>query len=312
MSYYIGIDGGGTKTAYALFDEKKNIVAMVKGPGSNHENMEGSFDEAADIIWAGIKDLLKEANISLHDVDFTLMGLAGIDHQFQHDEMKKRLLDYGLEKFEIYNDGFIVVKAGSTGAAAIGYNCGTGTCCNSIDNDGKMLRLAGLSEFSGDVGNGHWIASETYRMVYDDVYLGLRKTAVTKMVFDEYSLKSKEDFLSLVSRFEDPDADIFIMRLIDFFFDADKLGDKAVLDVIDVMATRGAALIAAHLNTNNFTDEVVEVVLSGSIHTKLPSEVYTKALMEKASAAGGRKLKFIKLTQPPVTGCINWIFQQYI
>lgn len=55
MSYYIGIDGGGTKTAYALFDEKKNIVAMVKGPGSNHENMENGFDEAADIIWAGIK-----------------------------------------------------------------------------------------------------------------------------------------------------------------------------------------------------------------------------------------------------------------
>ena len=101
MSYYIGIDGGGTKTAYALFDEKKNIVAMVKGPGSNHENMENGFDEAADIIWAGIKNLLHEADISIHDVDFTLMGLAGIDHPFQHDEMKKRLLDYGLEKFEI-------------------------------------------------------------------------------------------------------------------------------------------------------------------------------------------------------------------
>ena len=65
MSYYIGIDGGGTKTAYALFDEKKNIVAMVKGPGSNHENMENGFDEAADIIWAGIKNLLHEADISI-------------------------------------------------------------------------------------------------------------------------------------------------------------------------------------------------------------------------------------------------------
>ncbi len=312
MSYYIGVDGGGTKTAYALFDENKKMLAMVKGPGSNHENMEGSFDEAADIIWAGIKDLCREAGISVNDVDFTLMGLAGIDHPFQHDEMQKRLLDYGLEKFEIYNDGFIVVKAGSTGAAAIGYNCGTGTCCNSIDNDGKMLQLAGLSEFSGDCGNGHWIAAETYRIAYDDVYLGIRKTAVTKMIFDEYSLNSKEDFLALVSRFEEPDADTFIMRLIDFFFDAAKLGDKVVLDVIDHMATRGAALIAAHLNTGNFTDDVVEVVLSGSIHTKLPSEIYTKALMEKATAAGGRKLKFIKLSQPPVTGCVNWIFQQYI
>lgn len=311
MSYYIGVDGGGTKTAYALFDEDKKIVAMVKGPGSNHENMEGSFDEAADIIWDGLKSLTKEAGISIKDVSFTLMGLAGIDHQFQHDEMTKRLLDYGLENFEIYNDGFIVVKAGSTGPAAIGFNCGTGTCCNAIDNDGKMLQLAGLSEYSGDVGNGHWIATQAYKIVYDDVYLGLRKTAVTKMVFDEYSLSSKEEFLALVSKFEEDDADTFIMRLIDFFFDAAKLGDKVVLDIIDEMAERGAALITAHLNTLNFTDEVVEVVLSGSIHTKLPSEIYLKALMDKAVMASGRKLSFIKLTQPPGTGCVNWIFQQY-
>lgn len=311
MSYYIGIDGGGTKTAYALFDENKNMLHMVKGPGSNHENMEGSFDEASEIIWNGIKLLLKEANISLRDVGFTLMGLAGIDHPFQHDEMYKRLLDYGLEKFEIYNDGFIVVKAGSTGPAAIGYNCGTGTCCNSIDNDGKMLQLAGLGEFSGDIGNGHWIAMETYKAVYNDVYLGLDKTALTEMVYNEYALKSREEFLSLVSRFEEEDADTFIMRLIDFFFDAAKLGDKVVLEITDKMAERGAQLITAHLNTGNFTDEAVEVVLSGSIHTKLPSDIYTSALMEKARSMSGRNLKFIKLTQPPVTGCVNWIFQQY-
>ena len=311
MSYYIGVDGGGTKTAYALFDEEKNMVAMVKGPGSNHENLEGSFDEAADLIWEGIKSLLKEANVSLRDVGFTLMGLAGIDHPFQHDEMQKRLLDYGLENFEIYNDGFIVVKAGSTGVAAIGYNCGTGTCCNAIDNDGKMLQLAGLGEYSGDIGNGHWIAMQTYKMAYDDVYLGLRKTAVTKMIFDEYNLSCKEDFLALVSKFEEEDADPFIMRLIDFFFDAAKLGDKVVLDAIDMMAERGAALITAHLNTLNFTDETVEVVLSGSMHTKPFSEIYVNTLMRKAADMSGRKLRFIKLDKPPVTGCVNWIFQQY-
>lgn len=311
MSYYIGVDGGGTKTAYALFDENKNIVAMVKGPGSNHENLEGSFDEAADLIWEGIKALLKEANVSLRDVGFTLMGLAGIDHPFQHDEMQKRLLDYGLENFEIYNDGFIVVKAGSTGVAAIGYNCGTGTCCNAVDNDGKMLQLAGLGDFSGDIGNGHWIAMQTYKLAYDDVYLGLRKTAVTKMIFDEYGLSCKEDFLALVSKFEEEDADPYIMRFIDFFFDAAKLGDKVVLDIIEKMAERGAALITAHLNTLNFTDETVEVVLSGSMHTKPFSEIYVNALMRKAVDMSGRKLKFIKLDKPPVTGCVNWIFQQY-
>lgn len=312
MKYYIGVDGGGTKTAYALFDENKNIIEMVKGPGSNHENYEGGFDQAAKIIWAGINSLLMEADKNLSDISFTLMGLAGIDHQFQHDEIAKRLKGFGLENFELYNDGFIVVKAGSTGKAAIGYNAGTGTCCNSIDSDGKMLQLGGLGEFSGDEGNGHWIAMMTYKTIYDDVYLDLGKTAMSQMFYDEYNIKSREEFLSTVSKFEDDNADPFIMKLIDIFFDAAKINDSKALEIIEEMAQRGADLISAHARQMNFEDEEIEVVLSGSIHTKLPSDMYVKRLVEKSIEKSGRKMKFIKLSEPPVTGCINWIFQQYI
>ena len=311
MKYYIGVDGGGTKTAYALFNENKDLLCLVKGKGSNHENYENGFDDAAPIVWQGINDLLKESGKTLNDISFILMGLAGIDHPFQHDEMCRRLTEYGLKNFEIYNDGFLVVKAGATGSAAIGYNCGTGTCCNSIDSDGKMLQLAGLGEFSGDEGNGHWIAMMTYKTIYDDVYLGLGETALSKMFYDEYGITSREEFLDKVSCFEDEDNDPFIMRLIDFFFDASKLGDKKTLEIIESMAQRGADLITAHVKQLNFTDDLIEVVLSGSIHAKLPSEVYTDLLKEKCLAQSGRKMKFIVPDKPPVTGCINWILQQY-
>ena len=166
-------------------------------------------------------------------------------------------------------------------------------------------------EFSGDEGNGHWIAMMTYKTIYDDVYLGLGETALSKMFYDEYGITSREEFLDKVSCFEDEDNDPFIMRLIDFFFDASKLGDKKTLEIIESMAQRGADLITAHVKQLNFTDDVIEVVLSGSIHAKLPSEVYTDLLKEKCLAQSGRKMKFIVPDKPPVTGCINWILQQY-
>ena len=50
------------------------------------------------------------------------MGLAGIDHQFQHDIMCEKLSEKGLRNFAIYNDGFIVVQAASESGAAIAYN----------------------------------------------------------------------------------------------------------------------------------------------------------------------------------------------
>ena len=61
---------------------------------------------------------------------------------------------------------------------------------------------------------------------------------------------------------------------------------------------------------DKFGDEI-EVVLSGSMHTKLPNDAYIEKLHEYAQQMSGRKLKFIKLDKEPVTGCINWIFRQY-
>lgn len=312
MSYYIGVDGGGTKTYYALFDDNKTIVADYRTPGSNHENLEGSFDEAVEIIWSGITGLLQEAGKTLNDVDFTLMGLAGVDHPFQHDALYDRLQAKGLQNFEIFNDGFIVVKAGSISGAAIGLNNGTGTCCNAIDSTGKMLQLAGLGEYSGDMGNGHWIATEAYRAIYDDVYLGIRDTSMTGMYFNRFDLRNREDFLAAVSAFETEDAEDHIRALIDCFFAAVGDEDEAAMQILERMAERSARLIVAHANQLRFDGDEIEVVLSGSILTKLPSGKYLDAIRAKVETYSERKFRFIKLDVPPVVGCVNWIMQEFI
>jgi hypothetical protein len=54
------------------------------------------------------------------------------------------------------------------------------------------------------------------------------------------------------------------------------------------------------------------VALSGSIHTKLPNEIYIRLLKHKAAEISGRGLEFRKLEEPPVTGCIHWIMQEYV
>lgn len=310
--FYIGVDGGGTKTVYALFDENKNILAEVKSPGSNHENMEGSFDEAAEIIWGGLLNVVGEYGITLDDVSFTLMGLAGIDHEYQHDIMCEKLKTKGLKNFQIYNDGFLGVKAGSKTGAAIGYNMGTGMCCNAVDRSSRMCQLAGLGEFSGDIGGGHQIAKTAYRIIYDDVMLGVAKTAMTDMFIKEFQIKSKEDFLATVSMYDDEEQQSrFVMRLLDFFFEAANMGDNPVMKAVDELATRGAQLITAHANQLDFDDEI-EVVLYGSIHTKLPSSKYVDLMIEKARGLTDKKLSFTKLSAQPVSGCINWILQDFV
>lgn len=309
MKYYIGVDGGGTKTAFALFDENKNSVAFCEGKASNHENMEGSFPEAAGVIADGIGELLGIAGISLSEVDGILMGLAGIDHPYQHDAMQAELKKLGIENAHVYNDGFIVIKAGVGAGAGIGYNCGTGTCCNSIDDNGNMLQVGGFDTLSGDKGNGHWVATQSFRAVYDEICLGKKETLITKLMAEKAGITDRESLLETIAKLESEEAESYIRMFIGSFFEAANSGDEVALEIIDEMAQRGADFIAAHIKKMAFAGETVNVVLSGSMHTKLPSDLYIEAMGKKLAASVDKKINFIKLDVPPVTGCINWLLE---
>lgn len=310
MSYYIGVDGGGTKTTYALFDETKRMLGSLTGPGSNHENMEGGIPQAAGVIAAGLDALLRQEGKTQADISFLLMGLAGIDHPYQHDAMCSELRSRGWEQLEIYNDGFLPVKAGASGPAAIGYNTGTGTCCNAIDSRGSRMQLGGLGNATADMGNGVWIAEQVFRIVYDDVYLLKQKSIMTKLYYEAFSLSSREEFLATISRAESDQADAYFRTLTDLFFDAAAQRDPAVLETLDEMAERGSDLIAALAIQMEFDDTPIEVILSGSMHTKLAPASYLALLQAKSELKSGRAMRFLPLGRPPVYGCINWILER--
>lgn len=310
MAYYIGVDGGGSKTAYALFDETRAILAQYEGPGSNHETLAGSYDEAVGLIWTGVASLLSAASITAEAVNFTLMGLAGVDHPYQREALMERLQARGLRRLEVVNDGFLVIKAGCGAGAGIGLNLGTGTCCNAVDLRGRQQQLAGVGDFSGDIGNGQWLITTTFRLVYDDCILGLAPTKLTAMVFEEFGLSGPAELLSLIEQLDSPGVNPAKMAFIRLFFAAADAGDPPALEALKAMALRGAQLIAAHLRLGDFPSPC-EVVLSGSIHTKADSSLYLASLVCQTAKLTGHQLVFRKLTVPPVMGCINWMLEEY-
>ncbi len=310
MKRYIGVDGGGTKTLYALFDENKNILDTVKTGGTNHENMEGSFREASDIIIEGVNALLNKNNLAIDDIDGSLMGLAGIDHKFQHDEMKRLLTEKGLKNFEIYNDGFIVIKAGSKNGCGIGLNLGTGTCCNSIDENGSLLQLAGFGVLSGDTGNGYWIAERTFSSVYRDIVLMTRKTLMTEIFCKKTNISpTPKEFLPEVTKFDETDREEYCVILTDTFFEALNEGDKEAYSICLDMVDNCSDLISAHLKRQVFNGDATEVILSGSMNTKMKNEIFIDLLKKECYKKSGKNLSFVKLAAAPVTGCVNWILE---
>ena len=73
---YIGVDGGGTKTAFVLINQRANILARHQEETCSYlaQGIEGS----RAILEKGISQLLSKANVSISAVKFAFFGTACI------------------------------------------------------------------------------------------------------------------------------------------------------------------------------------------------------------------------------------------
>ena len=165
-------------------------------------------------------------------------------------------------------------------------------------------------EIKSDLNSEQLKIYNEFELVYNELFLNAEKTLITKSVKKEYRIEKREELLALVEKLENGEAE-YIRNFVGFFFEAAKRGDGPALDYCAVMAKRGAQAISALANQLEFDGDEIEVVLSGSINVKLDNAFYIDMLKSKAQAYCEKRLKFIKLTAMPVTGCINWILQEF-
>ncbi len=74
MKYYIGIDGGGTKTEFVLADENGNALTSLLKEGSNPNDK--GIENSYNILLKGIQELLKGKEISPQNI-FIFAGISG-------------------------------------------------------------------------------------------------------------------------------------------------------------------------------------------------------------------------------------------
>lgn len=302
MNYKIGVDGGGTKTEYALFSDSSTPLFTYIGDRSNHEVMDGGIPTAAKTIFSGILQLLALAGLTLTDVDSVAMGLAGMDHPHQIREMKAQLLHLGIQDLFICNDGFLVIKAGSPTGYGIGYNAGTGTCYNAITHSGAMIQLGGLADFSGDVGNANWNAVRTFRAVYDDRILHTGKTMLTDAYYEAFHITNEAEFINSVENLQKIQDENTVPILNRILFECVQKKDAAACRILEEITDRSSDFISCLARNFPKSEEPLPVILSGSVHQKQDCSRYAQALKEKSQAKSQRQLNVHILDCHPVIG----------
>jgi N-acetylglucosamine kinase-like BadF-type ATPase len=153
---FLGVDGGGTKTALCLISERGDLVArtVTEGTYSNR-----GIELVVRVLKEGVTSVCAEAQISPREIQYAFFGLPGYGEIARDipalEEAPRAAL--GHNRYRCDND-MVCGWAGSLGAAdGINVVSGTGSMTYG-QRDGIGVRVGGWGELFGDEGSAYWIA----------------------------------------------------------------------------------------------------------------------------------------------------------
>ncbi|WP_410566806.1 N-acetylglucosamine kinase [Amycolatopsis sp. cmx-4-61] len=154
---FLGVDGGGTKTAFCLVDPDGRVVAEAR-TASVYYLSEG-LPIVEPLLRQGIGEVCDTAGIPVSGITHAFFGLPAYGEISadvpELDAIPARIL--GTRHYRCGND-MICGWAGSLGAIdGINVVAGTGSIAYG-EHDGRQWRGGGWSELFGDEGSGYWVA----------------------------------------------------------------------------------------------------------------------------------------------------------
>ena len=150
--YYLGIDGGGTRTVAAVSDEKGNILCRAESGSINF------YSVGMDIARENLSAVVKKIENELGDIAFSgaFIGCSALDSEAD-DEMVKALCDgiIKADKIGMNSDAYVALRASDCRAVAI---CGTGSMAIGETEDGEIIVKGGWGHILGDSGSAYSVA----------------------------------------------------------------------------------------------------------------------------------------------------------
>jgi N-acetylglucosamine kinase-like BadF-type ATPase len=156
---FLGVDGGGTKTAYALLDAQGHVRAQHVGPSVSH--LVAGLPHAQKVLSEGIEAVLAKAALTPSDLTFSFLGLPAYGEDSATLDRLNALPASVLKSGRYRCDSDMVCSwAGSlAGADGISVIAGTGSMAYG-EYEGRTARSGGWGEIIGDEGSAYWIARE--------------------------------------------------------------------------------------------------------------------------------------------------------
>jgi len=247
--FYVGIDGGGGSTRFAIINEDNEVIGQLTLEKGINYHLYG-IESVYETIKEGINKLLEKVDVNLKDVKGIGASVSGVDSSRPKDvEIFKNIFSKiaNFEKMAISNDAIGALWGATEDGNGIILINGTGSIIYGKNGD-RIERFGGWGYLLDDEGGGYWIATEGVKKI-----LHFRDGLIEKPSFYDEILKyfNIDDPSSFVYIYYQEFSKRRIAGAAKIVIDAASKGDKVAIEIIERglrWCTKGIKLLAQRLD----------------------------------------------------------------
>ena len=263
MPYYLGIDGGGTKTRCVLADETTVLAKAMTGGCSVIRLGE---PQARKALHSAVRQVCAAAKISPDDIRFICIGATGAARPQIAAKIRSILIELTPEtaatRIEVVGDNVIALEAAFGAGPGVIAIAGTGSIVYGRDAAGHTARAGGWGFAISDEGSGHWIGRRAISAILSAGDQGL-ETALTALLLRAWKLNTIDELVQQANATPPPD----FPRLFPLVLHAADEGDAVARDLLTDAGAKLADLAAIVIRrlTPHASVDVLPVAMTGSV-----------------------------------------------
>lgn len=192
MSFYVGIDGGGTSVRVVVVDSALQLYAQATGTSANPNS--AGREAAQQAIQSTIQAALAEADLQADQIVGVGAGVAGtrLFKDWLRDVIRQVLPNAAQSLSTDYEIALVGAHGKQEGAILI---AGTGSIAYGINAQGDSKRAGGWGYLLGDEGSGYWLGDQLLRAVVRGADGRDRSTSLTAPLFERLNLTTVDDLI---------------------------------------------------------------------------------------------------------------------
>jgi glucosamine kinase len=256
VAFFLGIDGGGSKTRCVLGDET-SVLASGSAGACNVVRVGESCAQTS--LEAAIHEACIQGGASPRDISCTCIGAAGASRAEIAKTLHRILSDVVGGKIEILGDLEVAFESAFGDQAGVIVIAGTGSLAYGRDAQGESFRAGGWGRVISDEGSGHWIGLEAIKASLRARDRG-QKTSLLPSLIESLALKNIEEFI--VHSNGDPQPDF--AALFPVVLSAARAQDRIATEVLN-QAGRELATLAEIVIAQLFHEADVSVATHGGV-----------------------------------------------